>query len=230
MTCPRSGHRVAVTHGEAMTDTDPMARGGAEDRRDGHSSVVARRGSTARRVAVVALATALIAAGTPSASLANPTSPTPSASASVIHGWVGARGGPAGLYSWVVGPLAWMHRVPADYPSSGTVEITFGTPSDTSVAGIPMNDLVQWSPDQASPDPRLPDPAIADPVLDVRLQAWLVDVDGTRVVITVKSFPDTAPGLVAEAEGIVQSVQVDPTGVGPGRRLVFQLPDGWDSG
>ncbi len=208
-----------------MTESDPQARRFA----------AIPRGSTTRRVVGILLATVLMAAATPSASLANEASPAPSSSVPAIHGWVGARGGPAGLYSWVVGPLAWMHRVPADYPSSGTVEITFGTISDTIIAGIPLHDLELRSLDPASPNPASPDPASPDPgstegVLDVRLRAWLVEVDGTKVVITIKSFPDTAPGLVAEAEAIVRSIQLDPSGVGPGRRLVFQLPDGWDSG
>ncbi len=198
-----------------MTESHPQARRFA----------ATPRGSTARRVIGIALATVLTAAATPAVSLATEASPAPPSSAPAIHGWVGARGGPAGLYSWIVGPLAWMHRVPADYPSSGTVEITFGTISDATVTDMPMLDLERWSLDPASPDPGSP-----EGVLDVRLRAWLVEVDGTKVVITIKSFPDTASGLVAEAEAIVRSFQLDPSGVGPGRRLVFQLPDGWDSG
>ena len=203
-----------------MTQSHPQARRFA----------ATPRGSTARRVVGIAVATVLMAAATPSVSLATEASPAPSSSAPAIHAWVGARGGPAGLYSWVVGPLAWMHRVPADYPSSGTVEITFGTLMDTTVAGIPLDDLERWSSDQASPDPSSPDPSSPEGVLDVRLRAWLMEVDGTKVVITIKSFPDTSPGLVAEAEAIVRSIQLDPASVGPGRRLVFRLPDGWDSG
>jgi hypothetical protein len=65
---------------------------------------------------------------------------------------------------------------------------------------------------------------------DVRLHAWLLDVDGTRVVVIVKSFPDTDPSLAAEAKAIVESIRVEPIGTGSGRRVVFSLPAGWDSG
>ena len=72
-----------------MTESDPQARRFA----------ATPRGSTARRVIGIALATVLTAATTPAVSLATEASPAPSSSAPAIHGWVGARGGPAGLYS-----------------------------------------------------------------------------------------------------------------------------------
>jgi hypothetical protein len=175
--------------------------------------VSARRRRVTRLLASLTL---IIASGTPSASLALEPSPKPSASAEVVHGWVGPRGGPAGLHSWSVGDLAWMHNVSVE--GSGPVEMTFGTLE--GIYRIPMDDIGPAGDEHVGPYPDVP-----EQVVDVRLQAWLLDVDGTRVLITVKSFPDTAPGLVTEAEAIVDSVRI-----GPGRLLVFELPGGWDSG
>ncbi|HZW01218.1 MAG TPA: hypothetical protein VFF55_06580 [Candidatus Deferrimicrobium sp.] len=59
--------------------------------------------------------------------------------------------------------------------------------------------------------------------------AWLIDVDGARVAVIIKSFPDSDPALVAEAEAVVESIRVEPTRAGASHR-VFSLPEGWDSG
>ena len=57
-----------------------------------------------------------------------------------------------------------------------------------------------------------------------------MDVDGAQVAIIIRSFPDTPPALVDEAEAVVESITVRPTEDGDGSRLVFELQDGWDSG
>jgi hypothetical protein len=65
-------------------------------------------------------------------------------------------------------------------------------------------------------------------VADTRVQAWLLDLDGKRVAILVKSFTDSDPALVAEAEAIIESIRAEPTE--SGHRLVYRLLEGWDSG
>jgi hypothetical protein len=173
-----------------------------------------------RLLASLAAALALVTTGSVSASLAEDPSSSPEQAAEV-HGWVGGRAAPAGLYSWREGGRSWMHKIPES--GSGSVEITFGTLE--SPYGIPMGDIGRAGADLDRPYSE--DPELA---ADVHLQAWLLDVDGTRVVVILKSFSDTEPALVAEAQAIVESIYVESTGIGSGRRVVFSLPAGWDSG
>ena len=63
---------------------------------------------------------------------------------------------------------------------------------------------------------------------DARTETWLLDVDGTVVVILLDSYPDTDPSLVAEARAVIESIVAEPTD--SGHRLVFRLLEGWDSG
>jgi len=172
-----------------------------------------------RVIASLVASLALIASG--SASLAQDPEeplPTPVDTVSVIRGWPGARPShnPPGLYSWLEGGRGWMHKLP------GNVEITFDTldePFDTiALAGAGDN---LGGPYPASPKR----------VADLRVQVWRLDVNGSRVIVIVKSFPDTPPALVAEAETVVESIRFEPADTGPGYRLVFELPAwGWDSG
>jgi hypothetical protein len=84
--------------------------------------------------------------------------------------------------------------------------------------------------EQAGADLDGPSSEVPERVADVRMQAWRVDVAGTRVVVIIKSFSDPLPALVAEAEAIVESIYVEPVGTGTQRRLIFTLPAGWDAG
>jgi hypothetical protein len=186
---------------------------------------------TTRLVASIAATVALVASGAASASLAQDPSPMPS-SAPVINGWIGARGGPAGLYSYTVGSgWAWMHNVSVE--GSGPVEITFrsahleddenGTPTYRFPEARDADGDVAWGG---------PYPEVPERVRDEHIQTWIMDVDGTRVVVTITSHPDTSAALLAEGEAIVRSIYVEPEprGTGVGRRVVFTLPSGWDSG
>lgn len=191
------------------------------------------RPPAARLLASLALAVALLTSAPASVSVAQIQAPSamPSGRAPAINGWIGARGGPAGLYSFTAGSgRAWMHNVSVE--GSEPVEITFrsahledneyGKPTYR----FPMEERdadgdVAWSGPYSEAPER---------VRDERVQTWIMDVDGTRVVVTITSYPDTSAELVAEAEAIVRSIYVEPGGTGPGRRVVFTLPDGWDSG
>jgi hypothetical protein len=149
-------------------------------------------------------------------------SPSPQASpsvadtASVVNGWPGARANPAGFYSWVPGGLSWMH--------GGGVEISIAELPDDA-AGIPVEDITSFGDGLEGPFSARP-----QLVADARFQSWIMDALGTKVVIVIKSFADTAPSRVAEAEAVVESIDVEPTDTDAGYRLVFELQDGWDSG
>jgi hypothetical protein len=111
-----------------------------------------------------------------------------------------------------------MHNVT---PAGTPVEVIFGEAGETWA--IPVEDI-------ASASVTLDGPYVGRPVrvADTRLQAWLIDLDGMRVAILVKSFTDSDPALVAEAEAIIESIRVESTE--SGHRLVFRLLEGWDSG
>jgi len=180
----------------------------------------------AKRGASLAVAMAVLALAMASAAFAQEASRGPSPSTKVINGWVGARGGPAGLYSFTVGvERAWMHNVnvgegwdPVEitFQSARLADNEYGKP--TYYLPVEFRNEVAWD----GPYSQVP-----QRVGDERVQVWVMDVAGTRVVVTIKSYPNTPAELVAEAERIVGSIYVEP---GLGRRVVFTLPDGWDSG
>ena len=143
--------------------------------------------------------------------------PEPSASPEV-HGWPGAKRNPAGLYSWTLGSMGWMHNV--NYEGT-PVEIAFEALDDTW--SIPVETVTS-----ADTDPEAHYNAV-ERVSDTRIQAWLVDLPEARVSIIVRSFPESDPALIAEAGAIVESVRVEHQDDGISR-LVFMLPEGWDSG
>ena len=68
-------------------------------------------------------------------------------------------------------------------------------------------------------------------VIEEMSQIWLLDVGPTRVMIRISGDIDADPAIVAEAVAVVESITVQPTEDGDGkRRLVFRLGEGWDSG
>jgi hypothetical protein len=187
-------------------------------------------GTGARRLrllASVAATGALVAAGAASAALAQDPSPMTSSGPPVVQGWVGTRIAPAGLYSWTVGDKRrWMHKVPAAWPSEGSVEITIGTvdeqadrPAAHGILGEEMKPGSGYT-------------EVPEPVADTRFRTWIMGIDGSLVAVVVKSYADTSPEFLAEAEAIVRSIYVEPQpkAAGVGRRVVFTLPAGWDSG
>jgi hypothetical protein len=109
---------------------------------------------------------------------------------------------------------------------AGFVSLTFGTFTDGDIT-LPVANVVDMfgGVDLGGPFTDAPERRA-----DVRVQAWFVDLDGQTVVIMVKSLPNTPPGLVAEAEAVVASIRVDRDCGGAGPRLLFDLPEGWDTG
>lgn len=175
-------------------------------------------------IASLAVAITVLAAGMASPSVAQDSSAAPSASAQVIHDWPGTRVEPAGLYSWTEGSRSFMHKVPDDYPTSGNVEIRFHALPDGRFE-MPVMSLTEPSDTVEGPFSTIPERVAA-----THVQAWVLDFDGRTVVVTIKAAANTSADLIAEAEAIVRSIHAETVGTGPGRRLVFTLPDGWDSG
>jgi hypothetical protein len=182
----------------------------------------------------------LFASGLASASLAQDISATPTGPAAVTHDWPGSRANRnlPGLYSWTVGPKRWMHHHSCaagsewgDSPCTsdplfGPVEITFEALADDAYS-IPVDSIGRPGDELEGPFLGFP-----DRVSDSRTQAWVLEFDGTKVVVIIKSYPNTSAEFIAEAEAVVRSAYVDPKpdGTGVGRRVVFTLPAGWDSG
>ncbi len=138
--------------------------------------------------------------------------------APVVHGFVGARGGPAGLYSWTPGTWGWMHRS----DGGGWIAMTFRT-----LAGDePL--MAEVAPSLSELDRPLGDrPTL---VADSRSRTWVLDAAGDTVYVTVTSEPDTTQTSIEHAEAVIESIRVEETETGPGYRLVFELDEGWDSG
>lgn len=135
----------------------------------------------------------------------------------VVHGWPGTRDNPEGLYSWNAQGDSWMHN-----PSGAGlgVEITF------SEGGNPPSG---WNPVVVGGYDGVYDASFND-ADGVTQQEWIVGIEGTIVHILVEAPPGTTQAEMAEVTAIVDSIRVEPQGVHPGFRLVFALPDGWDSG
>jgi hypothetical protein len=172
-----------------------------------------------------------------------PTDAPPTAEPSeVVRDWPGSRSNenPEGRYSWNPdadgtawqGPRAfkgdtsgWMHRVPDDI--AFTVSLTdkdYGPgPASVKVAGYDAT--YQELPRSKTASEQLQ--YWAEGVL---LYVWIVDIDGTKVTITVQSAPSTSAAVLDEAKAIVDSIRVERTTATTGFRLTFDLQAGWDSG
>jgi hypothetical protein len=135
-----------------------------------------------------------------------------------IHGWPGVWAAPAGLYSWNVAPTPGFSRT--NYMHKGSVELTFyARTSSSAVQDIKADGVNQgWRADGSFDRP--------SPVGSTEM--WIIDVEGTRVAIVLNAYPQTDPALVEEARAVIESIVVEPTETG--RRLVFRLQEGWDSG
>jgi hypothetical protein len=214
--------------GEVLSSTLARARTTRQDRRPPWRIPTAMRSQVMSTLMKLAAVTAIVLAvaiatlpTTPTTqqpaaiTAASPTtSPTPER-APVVHGWPGARANPAGLYSWTPGRLGWMHR-------TGGISMTFAVLDDERGA------LAEVAPRPAE----LERPITEQPkrIADLRIQSWVLHSAGDDIVVTITSGPDTPPSVIAEAEAVVRSIRVEPTGTEGGYRLIFELEDGWDSG
>lgn len=63
----------------------------------------------------------------------------------------------------------------------------------------------------------------------VRTEVWVVDIEGTKITISVSAQPDVTEAELAEAHTIVESIRTEPWETQAGFRMIFTLPAGWDS-
>ena len=81
--------------------------------------------------------------------------------------------------------------------------VHMSVPADLSFASCTYGTFQMWSVDGTEDDTRYSQgPGQLDDV-------YILDVDGTRVVLDLSWFPDTSPDVVAELVGIVRSFQID---------------------
>lgn len=123
----------------------------------------------------------------------------------------------AGPYSWMPGDIRWMHN--PDGESIG-VSITFQSSGARESGPTPVT-VARY---EGTYEQR---PLRGD---GIRTELWRVDFEDTTVVITVEAQPSTTASELAEAHAIIESIRSEPTETPAGFRLIFTLPDGWDSG
>ena len=135
-------------------------------------------------------------------------------------GWPGARAAPAGRYQWDMIGSRWMHHV-ANWSGPGAVDMTFSvvhtsTPTEgepVTVAGFPgIREVRPTRPDGTS------------------VEVWTIRMEETTVEIVVEADGDAPEELRAEPIAIIESLERLPRVGTEGYRLVFTLPEGWDSG
>jgi hypothetical protein len=64
-------------------------------------------------------------------------------------------------------------------------------------------------------------------VAGIRTELWKVDIEDSRVVITVQAQPSSTEAELAEAHAIIESIRIERSETPAGFRLIFTLPDGW---
>jgi hypothetical protein len=57
---------------------------------------------------------------------------------------------------------------------------------------------------------------------------WIVNIGERRIPLAIDAEPRTTAAQLAEAHAIIESIRYER--LGNGFRLIFWLPDGWDSG
>ncbi len=154
-----------------------------------------------------------------------PLQPSP---APVVHGWPGARGARAGVYSWDAQDIRWMHNV-----SNGAVgiEVTFATENPDGGDGF----LRRFGPVSEASHGDVAPAVVAGyhgtyRQIDEQREEWVVDIDGTMVSILLLAPAGTTETELAAAHAVIESISSLPVDQDPGFMLTFELPRGWDSG
>ena len=143
---------------------------------------------------------------------------SPAVVSRVVDGWPGTRTNAAGHYSWNGLSARWMHN-PNDEGLG--VEIAFSASANPYGDG-PTPITVAGYHGTHQERPVGVDGATA--------QIWIVDMEGTQVTITAEVPLGTTAAELAEAQAIIESIRREAVNTASGFRLVFTLPDGWDSG
>jgi hypothetical protein len=168
-------------------------------------------------------------APTPASSAARSPAASPSEK---VGGWPATSANGPGLYSWGSGACAssncaygFMHNG----NSSADVAITIRAIPEPPVAPGASAATIAGHTGLYRPN------VDADPSTDIaglgRLEEWIVDIDGTSVMITLYAEPYTTDGHLAEAHAIIESMRYEPQTNPLGFRLVFRIvTSDWDSG
>lgn len=152
--------------------------------------------------------------------------PIPSASeGEVVRGWPDTNENAAGVYSWdgsscagaycTIGPSGgFMHN---GY-GSGDVDITIdSTPGGASDGGWTAATVAGHDGYYRR--------------TDALQEEWMVEIEGTAIVITLAAEPGTSQIELDEAHAIIDSMRTETRNTNLGFRLVFTLTtDDWDSG
>ena len=65
--------------------------------------------------------------------------------------------------------------------------------------------------------------------VDVRTEVWEIAIEDTKVTILLFAEPDVTDAELAEGHAIVDSIRIEPWDNEAGFRMIFTIPDGWDS-
>jgi hypothetical protein len=134
-----------------------------------------------------------------------------------IHGWPGTREEPAGRYSWDMARQAWMHHA---HGGTVGVSLTFSFAHTMPDEGTPVT--IAGFPGRHEEAPHTPGGS--------RFERWVVHMDDTVVEILLEGVHGTTEAQLAEAYAVIDSLERVPRNGSDEYRLVFTLPEGWDSG
>jgi hypothetical protein len=147
--------------------------------------------------------------------------PTPSYTG-VVHGWPSTSQNAPGLYSWDGPPYGDSYHLEGFMHNgygSGDVEIRIDLGSASLVPGDGSTAVIIAGHD-----------ATYRGTVGGR-ESWIVDIDGTTIVIDLRAKPGTSPADLADAHAIIDSMRTEPQDNHLGFRLVFTLTtNDWDSG
>ena len=164
--------------------------------------------------------------------------PEPTPDGEVVRGW--PRGWPdttrnkAGVYSWDPAPDLANHSG----PECGSA----GRGGSSCIVGFMHNGY--GSGDVEIRINEGPEGGLTDGVpttvagyegfyqrIDPRREWWIVEIEGTTIVIRLEARPGTSQADLAEAHAIIDSLRTQPQENDLGFRLLFRLTTGdWDSG
>lgn len=158
--------------------------------------------------------------------------PTPQGSTEFVHAWPDTNTNSPGLYSWDGadhGPYVnegFMHN---GY-GSGDVEIyMFAKPTEPAPADTTAVTVAGHEGTYRRIDPQQDERAVDRGF--VLGEEWIVDIDGTTVVIHLVAREGTSRADLADAHAIIDSMRYEPQTNALGFSLVFRLTNSeWDSG
>ena len=150
---------------------------------------------------------------------------TPADSGRVNLRWPGTRAEPAGRYAWHMTQRQWMHHV---YNDTIGVSLEFAPVDDIPAEGTPVT--IAGFPGIHRQGPAPGDAQTPSEVSPSHTEVWWVPMDDVIVRIVLQAVPGTPESLIDEARAVVESIERVPMQFSDAHRLIFTLPEGWDSG